>query len=159
MQTEEESTIDIDQREWIMERGKHLQSITITAVENGLQFLFITNTGGAASALAYLGAVAQKDEDLLIFKTSLAFFFVGIILVGIFRAYVAELYGKIFWEFNNLTKRYMQEEMEWSAYVYEAENQALKRKNNIGRIFVYSSFICFFLGSIFGVFGLLASKA
>lgn len=159
MQSEEDSNIDIDQREWIMERGKHLQSITITAVESGLQFLFITNTGGAASALAYLGAVAQKDEDLLIFKTSLAFFFVGIILVGIFRAYVAELYGRIFWDFNNLTKRFMQEKMEWKTYVYEAEMQALKHKNNIGRIFVYFSFFCFFLGSIFGVLGLLASKA
>ena len=159
MQSEEDGNIDIDQREWIMERGKHLQSITITAVESGLQFLFITNTGGAASALAYLGAVAQKDEDLLIFKTSLAFFFVGIILVGIFRAYVAELYGRIFWDFNNLTKRFMQEKMEWKTYVYEAEMQALKHKNNIGRVFVYSSFSCFFLGSIFGVLGLLASKA
>jgi hypothetical protein len=159
VQSEEDGNIDIDQREWIMERGKHLQSITITAVESGLQFLFITNTGGAASALAYLGAVAQKDEDLLIFKTSLAFFFVGIILVGIFRAYVAELYGRIFWDFNNLTKRFMQEKMEWKTYVYEAEMQALKHKNNIGRVFVYSSFSCFFLGSIFGVLGLLASKA
>ena len=159
MENEEESIIDTDQREWIMERGKHLQSITITAVENGLQFLFITNTGGAASALAYLGAVAQKDEDLLIFKTALAFFFVGIILVGIFRAYVAELYGRIFWDFNNLTKRLMLEEMEWNKYVYEAEMQALKHKNNIGRIFVYFSFFCFFLGSVFGVLGLLASKA
>lgn len=159
VQSNEESVINIDQREWIMERGKYLQSITTTAVESGLQFLFITNTGGAASSLAYLGAIAQKNENLLIFKTSLAFFFVGIILVGLFRAYVAELYGKIFWDFNNLTKNFMEEKMEWSVYVYEAENQALKHKNNIGRIMVYFSFLCFISGSIFGVVGLLAANA
>jgi hypothetical protein len=159
VQSDEEIKINTDQRDWMMERGKHLQFTTTTAVESGLQFLFITNTGGAASALAYLGAIAQKNEDLLIFKTSLAFFFVGIILVGLFRAYMVEVYGKIFWDFNSLTKRFMEEEMEWEAYVYEAENQALKYKNNIGRIMAYFSFFCFILGSIFGVVGLLAANA
>lgn len=156
MSDQEDSKILEDQKAWIVERAKHLQTITGTATESGLQFLFITNTGGAASVLAYLGAIAAKNEDLLIFKTSLAFFFIGIILVGVFRAFVAEMYGKIFWEFNSLTKKYLLEEMEWVQYVKEAEEQALKHKNHIARILVYFSFLCFIFGSTLGVIGLVS---
>src|SRR3954465_16016179 len=107
MSDQDEIRILEDQKAWIVERAKYLQTIVGTATESGIQFLFVTNTGGAASVLAYLGAIAQKNEDLIMFKTSLAMFFVGIILVGVFRAFIAEMYGKIFWDFNSLTKKYL----------------------------------------------------
>lgn len=156
MSNEEDAAIRLEKQEkWILGREKHLQEITVNASENAIKFLFATNSGGAVSVLTYLGAIAQNNDNQIIFKTSLAIFFLGIILIGIFRTYVAEMYGDLFWGFNKLTKSYILEEINWSEYVNKSEDQALKHKNNIARIIVYASFVCFILGSIAGVIGLV----
>ena len=87
--------------------------------------------------------------------TSLAFFFLGLVLIGVYRAYIAESFGKIFWDFNKLTKSYLLEEIEWQEYIRQAEEQVLKHNNQIARVIVYLSFICFLLGAGFGIYGLI----
>ena len=144
-----------DQEKWIVAREKQLQTLTVNSVESGIKFLFATNAGGVVSVLTYLGAIVQNSNDQPLLKTSLAFFFIGLVFIGIYRAYTAEIHGKIFWDFNKLTKSYVLGEMEWPAYIKSAEEQALKHKNQIARILVYSSFVCFLVGAAFGTFGLI----
>lgn len=145
----------VDQEKWMEEREKNLQALTMSAAESGIKFLFTTNSGGVVSILTYLGAIAQNPDDQILLKTSLAFFFIGLVLIGVYRAYIAESFGKIFWDFNKLTKSYLLEEIEWQEYIRQAEEQVLKHKNQIARAIVYSSFICFLLGAGFGIYGLI----
>jgi hypothetical protein len=152
---ESEEKILRDQEKWIVEREKQLQSLTVNSVESGIKFLFATNAGGVVSILTYLGAIVQNSSDQPLLKTSLAFFFIGLIFIGIYRAFTAEIHGKVFWDFNKLTKSYVLGEMEWATYIKSAEEQVLKHKNQIARIFVYTSFVCFLLGASFGILGLI----
>lgn len=152
---EEQEKILKDQEKWITDREKQLQSLTTNSVESGVKFLFAINSGGVVSILTYLGAIAENPGDQTLFKTSLAFFFVGLVMIGIYRAYCAEMHGKIFWGFNKLTKSYLIGEIKWSEYVRLAEEQVLKHKNHIARIIVYSSFINFLFGAGFGIYGLV----
>ena len=140
---------------WITEREKYLQTLTTNSIETGVKFLFTTNSGGAVSILTYLGAIAKNPNNFLILKTSLAFFFIGVLLIGIYHAYVAESYGKIFWDFNKLSKFYILGKIERDEYIKQVEQQAMKYKNHIARIIAYSSFLCFIIGASFGTIGII----
>ena len=140
---------------FIDQREKQLQSITVSAAESGVKFLFTTNAGGAIAVLTYLGAIASTTNQTQVLKYSLAMFFVGIILVGIYRAYLAETYGKMFKIFQKKTANYFTNEKEWEIYISEIqEDVEILRKSQIARIFVYGSFVCFILGSTIGTFSL-----
>ena len=140
---------------FIEQREKQLQSITVTAVESGVRFLFTTNAGGAIAVLTYLGAIASNANQTQTLKSSLAYFFLGIILVGLYRAFLAETYGKMFKNFQLQTANYFSSEKEWESYISEikAEVETL-RKSQVGRILIYGSFLCFVLGSAIGTFSL-----
>ncbi|QEY12259.1 hypothetical protein D0B88_08330 [Cellvibrio sp. KY-YJ-3] len=138
---------------FIESRERQLQSITTESVERALTFLFSANTGSAVALLAYMGAISS-NPDIVEFKVALALFFLGVMFIGIFRAFVTEMYGSIFWKYKKSVDNYLQERQEWEDFFSEVSAQVVK--NNIPRIFVYTSFVCFFLGCVFGVFGLYA---
>ncbi|MDN4502512.1 hypothetical protein QX776_08865 [Alteromonadaceae bacterium BrNp21-10] len=138
---------------FIENRERQLQSVTTESVDKSLTFLFSANAGSAVAILAYLGAISSKP-DVIEFKVALAMFFLGVMLIGIFRVFVTEMYGSLFWAFKKSTENYFEEKQEWEDFYSEINAQVVK--NNIPRIFVYSSFACFFLGCIFGVLGLYA---
>lgn len=138
---------------FIESRERQLQTITTESVDKSLTFLFSANAGSAVALLAFLGAVSTNPTAGE-FKVALAMFFLGVLFVGIFRAYVTEIYGSLFWKFKKSVDNYFQEKQEWEDFFKEISAQVVK--NNIPRIFVYSSFLCFILGCIFGVIGLYA---
>ena len=138
---------------FIENRERQLQKVTTESVDKSLTFLFSANAGSAVAVLAYLGAISSKP-GVVEFKVALAMFFLGVMLIGIFRAFVTEMYGSLFWKFKKSVESYFQGNKEWEDFYSEINAQVVK--NNIPRIFVYSSFACFFLGCVFGVLGLYA---
>jgi len=136
---------------FIENRELQLQRITTESGESSLKFLFTANAGGAISVLTYLGAISQQPANIG-FKAALALFFMGIILVGIYRFFITETYGALFWEYKENVEKYFKESLEWEDFQKAIE----VKKNNIPRIFIYSSFVCFILGSIIGVVNLYA---
>ena len=138
---------------FIENRERQLQSITTESVDKSLTFLFSANAGSAVALLAYLGAIASNSSAIE-FKVALAMFFLGVMFIGIFRAFVTEMYGSLFWKYKKSVENYYEEKQEWEDFYREVKAQVVK--NNIPRIFVYTSFGCFVLGCIFGVVGLYA---
>lgn len=138
---------------FVEERGRQLQNITTESVEKSLVFLFTANAGSAVGLLAYLGAVS-KNPSAMEFKVALSMFFTGVLFVGIFRAFITEVYGSIFKKFRKLVDEYFQDKKSWEVFCTEMNSQV--KENNIPRVFVYTSFVCFFLGCIFGVVGIYA---
>ena len=145
--------VRVARERFIENRELQLQRVTTESGESSLKFLFTANAGGAVSILAYLGAIAQQPHNVG-FKVALAMFFVGIIFVGIYRAFITETYGALFWKYKKSVEKYYNERLEWENFQKEIEAQV--KKNNIPRIFVYTSFACFILGSIIGVISLYA---
>jgi hypothetical protein len=138
---------------FIESRERQLQSITSESVDKSLAYLFTVNSGSAVALLAYMGAISSKPNAIE-FKIALAMFFVGVLFIGVFRAYVTEAYSSLFWKYKKSVDEYFAEKKDWDSFYEEINSQVVK--NNIGRIFVYTSFVCFFLGCIFGVMGLYA---
>lgn len=136
---------------FIENRELQLQSITTESVEKSLTFLFSVNAGSAVALLAFLGTVSS-NPNAVEFKVALAMFFWGVMFIGIFRAYATETYGSLFWKYKESTENYLQGKQEWEDFYKEVSTQVIK--NNIPRIFVYTSFGCFILGCVFGVLGL-----
>ena len=139
---------------FIESREKQLQSLSTTANETAIKYLFTTNAGGAIGVLAFLGAIAEKPVEMNILKYSLALFFIGIILVGIYKAFLVHVFGGIFKEYRVSVKNYFSEEKEWNVFLREIEAQV--KLNNIPYyILGYSSFFCFIAGSVLGVLGII----
>jgi hypothetical protein len=133
-------------------REKQLQTVTVSAVESAVKFLFTTNAGGAVSVLAYLGAVASNPTDQLMPKISLALFFLGIIFVGIYHACLVHVYSGIFKKYQASVKRYFAERLEWEAFFNEITSQV--KPSVIPYVLAYLSFGCFVLGSLLGTLGI-----
>lgn len=138
---------------FIESRERQLQSVTTESVEKTLSFLFSANAGSAVTLLAYLGAISS-NPNVVAFKVALAMFFLGVMFIGIFRIYVTETYGSIFWKYKASVENYFKEKQEWEDFYKEVNSQVVK--NNIPRILGWASFCCFFLGCVFGVLGLYA---
>lgn len=138
---------------FIEHREKQLQSVATTASENAIKYLFTINAGGAVAVLTYLGAIASNHTEKLPLKYSLAFFFVGLVLVGLYKALLVHIYTNTFKMFQNSLKSYFKQQREWDDFYQEIESHV--KQNNMPYILGYSSFACFFLGSVFGTLGLL----
>ncbi len=145
--------VRIARERFIEHREKQLQSIATTASETAIKYLFVTNAGGAVAILAFLGAIAEKPVEIGMLKYSLALFFVGVILVGIYRAYLVHVYMDIFKQYQFSVKNYFGERKDWDDFYSEVESQV--KPNKIPHILGYSSFVCFIGGSLLGVFSLL----
>ena len=137
---------------FIDNREKQLQSGAMEAVDSTIKFLFLTNSGGALALLAYMGSVASLETISSSLKVSLAFFFFGVVLIGIYRAYTVHIRLDIFIHFQKITKEYFNNASDWDAYFTEME--AKVKPSNIGYVLGYGSFLCFLVGSGIGVAGL-----
>jgi hypothetical protein len=73
------------QIDFIDERFNQLIGLSKDAVERAMRYLFFANAGGAAATLSFLGTVPAMRTQWAA-KTALAFFVIGLILVGLHTA-------------------------------------------------------------------------
>lgn len=137
---------------FIDSREKQLQGAAVESADSAIKFLFTTNAGGAIAVLAYLGAISTSSTIGISLKLSLAFFFIGVVIIGIYRAFVVHIRMDIFYHFQSITKEYFKEKYDWDAYFKEVEKKV--NPNKIPYYLGYGSFACFLLGSGSGVAGL-----
>lgn len=138
---------------FIDHREKQLQSLSIEANETAMKFLFTTNAGGAIALLAYLGTRPETTPNQSLLTSSIAFFFLGVLFIGIVRAFAVHLYIGVFKSFNTSAKTYFSEARDWDEFYAEIDSQV--RQSKIPYIFGYAAFGCFLIGSLTGAMGLL----
>ena len=147
-----DENVRLARERFIDQREKQLQVGAVDAAETALKYLFAINAGGSIAVLTYLGAISSSSTVSLNLKVSLALFFIGLVFIGIYRAFAVHVRTDVFYHFQKATREYMKEEKPWEEYYSEIENKV--KPNNLPYFFGYTSFGCFLLGSIFGVVGL-----
>jgi len=135
-------------------REKQLQSLCMEANETAMKFLFTTNAGGAVALLAYLGTRTEVLSNQTLLSSSIAFFFLGVLCIGVLRAYAVHIYKNIFMKFGKSSKTYFVEERDWDEFIVEIESQINPSK--IPYIFGYAAFVCFLIGALLAAKGLLS---
>ena len=138
--------------EIINHRWKQLYDLVTDSGQSGLQYLFLTNAGGAATTLAFIGAVGT-DKIGVGAKISLAFFVIGLIFLGIGKARTIHHMDSLFKHFKSLAADYFQDKITYEVLFAKDTEKAVDDVWDY--VFPYASFACFIIGSIIGFFALI----
>ena len=138
--------------EHIDRRWKQLYELERETGLTALQYLFLTNSGGAAATLAFIGAIGITKIGVGA-KCSLALFVLGIILSGISRAKHYHHMSKVFKNWKALVQDYYDNRKSWEIIT------ALDKQIAVGGFWDYAipygSFACFIIGSLIGFIALI----
>ena len=137
---------------YIEERWKQLNELLKESAGRANSYLLLTNAGGAAAMLAFLGANADI-RNLFVARLSLALFAIGIILVGILDAMAYQQISKLFFTWRTNTLQFYKDEKDWGEM--NAEDDTLAYHIIPQLIVAYASFACFIAGALIGIAGLL----
>lgn len=135
----------------INNRWSQLYSLSKDSGESVIKYLFATNAGGAIAVLTYLGAIASNGEAQLLVKLSVVIFFIGIIFVGIYKAYMVHSFESLFAHYQLLVSEYYDDKIGWGALTISDEIKV--GKPIAPYIFGYISFFSFIIGSIVAACG------
>ena len=138
--------------EHIDHRWKQLYELHKDAGQTALQYLFFTNSGGAATTLAFIGAIGATKIGSGV-KYSLALFVMGVIFSGISRAKQFHYMDGLFKNWKALVNDYFAGKKSWEQIV--ALDEAAVGDDKWDYIIGYASFACFIFGSIIGFIALV----
>jgi len=133
---------------YINERWGQLNSLSKEYSDHAIRFLFLTNAGGSAAVLSFLGA-SESVRELLGPKVSLALFILGLITTGILNARLVHRIEFIYGEWRKNVSSYYEDKVTWEELT---ERDASISYNNTKEFFFgYVAFGCFILGSLVGI--------
>jgi hypothetical protein len=138
--------------DYINNRWKQLLELVEDSGKTALQYLFLTNSGGAATTLAFIGTVGVDKIGSEV-KFALGFFVLGVILVGFTRAREFYHLKGLFNQWKLLTNGYFINEKSWEEII-EADNKKVDGEKLVLRL-PWLSFICFIIGCGLGASALL----
>jgi L-cysteine desulfidase len=113
--------------------------------------LFLTNAGGAAATLAFIGAT--KTPIAMVAKISLILFVVGVVLAGVSRARYFHWVSALFWNWKNLIRQLESGAKTWDVVV--SSDTEKSRPKFVDYAIPYLSFACFVAGAVVGAIALL----
>jgi len=136
----------------INSRWSQLYSVSKESGDSAISYLFTTNAGGAVAVLAYLGSVSGKDGSFISAKLALISFFIGLLFVGFYKAYMVHDHENLFESYMKSVKDYYDCKICWS----ELTNSDIANTGNskYPYIFGYLSFASLVFGCISGAYGL-----
>lgn len=133
---------------YINERWGQLNSLSKEYSDHAIRFLFLTNAGGAAAVLSFLGA-SESVRHLLGPKVSLALFILGLITTGVLNARLVHRIERIYQQWRTNVSSYYEDKITWDELT---DADAKVSYNNTKEfIFGYAAFGCFILGSLVGI--------
>jgi hypothetical protein len=149
--------MDSEKREnsinYLNNRWRQLYELEKEWGEKAVNFLFLTNSGGAIATLSFLGS----DNELTIiqylnFKVSLILFVIGVFFVGVTIARAYHHMLNLFEGYKKDANSFLVDLVAWKHLCDEDD----ARVSSIQLQYVppYASFICFVAGCIFGGYGL-----
>lgn len=132
-------------------RWKELYELEVKYGNDAMRYLFLTNAGGAATVLAFMGT-SSEIKGLCSMKVSLIFFAVGLILAGVLIAFLMHRSGFIFDQWRKDVSFYYGQKKKYSE-ILDADDVRSDR-SQIALVIGYCSFGSFIIGLILGGFGL-----
>ena len=137
---------------FVNERWEQLYNLSKESSESAIKYLFTTNAGGGVAVLTYLGAIVDKGVPHVNAKVSLGLFFIGIIFVGIYKAYIVHFHEGLMNNYKNLVNDYYDSKIGWNSLLESDESNVGSSK--VPYILAYISFGCFIVGSAIGSYGI-----
>ena len=134
--------------DYINERWGQLNGLFKDYSDNALKYLFLSNAGGAAAVLGFLGA-SSEVRDALGPRVSLSFFLLGLIATGVLNAVLVHRIDFIFEQWRKNVDRYFSDEITWQQLTREDDQISWGniKEYSIG----YMAFFSFVIGSLIGV--------
>ena len=120
--------------------------------QTALHYLFLTNAGGAAATLAYIGSIGRNNIGVEA-NIALGLFVLGLILSGVSRAKQFHHMSGLFKHWNALVLLYFSDKQNWSEV--EAADDAKAVDDFWDYAIPYASFGCFIGGAAVGFIALL----
>ncbi|MGD2118240.1 MAG: hypothetical protein PVG66_07770 [Chromatiales bacterium] len=136
-------------------RGEQLLRLVEESELRTLKYLTLSNAGGAAATLSFLGA-SEKARLLLLPKFSLSLFIIGVVLVGVLNALSTHKMSNLFHGWKHDSNKYISNESTWGALRDEDEDRVQRGRCLIICI-AYISFFCFIAGAFVGLWALFSS--
>ena len=120
--------------------------------QTALHYLFLTNAGGAAATLAFIGSIGRNNIEFEA-KIALGLFVLGLIFSGISRAKQFYHMSGLFKNWKSLVSSYFSDKKTWEEVGAEDDTKAVDNFWDYG--IPYISFGCFIGGSAVGFIALL----
>lgn len=134
-------------------RWAQLYGLSKEASESALKYLFLTNAGGAVAVLAYLGSVSASQIPAISAKVALVIFFVGLLFVGLYKAYMVHDRESLFVNYKFIVNEYYEGRISWQELLEADEKKVGNAKAPY--IMGYAAFLCFVIGCGTGARGIL----
>ena len=151
--SEPDKPLTEQQANYLTERPKQLYTVLTSAADSAVTFLFLVNAGGAAATLSFLGT-SITVRTMLMPKVALSCFVVGLLLVGVLRAFRVHDYQKAFDSWHRDYNSFLVGELTWKQFV--ERDDVLSETSVWEYIIGYGSFACIFAGAVAGTYALLA---
>lgn len=134
---------------YINERWSQLSDLTLAWSNDAIKYLFLTNSGAAATVLAFMGAVEGVRTVRWVWGI-LILFTVGIIFVGFLHISRVVRIERLYKNWRVSTVEYYESRLDWETMVLKDNNIAYSF--DWGRLWGYGAFGCFVAGVLIGVF-------
>lgn len=138
---------------YINSRWEQLHALSKETGDSAIKYLFTVNAGGAVAVLAYLGAVSGASPAALSAKIALVLFFIGLLFVGFYKAYMVHNHEGLFDHYKSIVGDYYECKTGWGELIKSDETKV--GSPIIPYIFGYVSFGSFVGGCISGAIGVL----
>jgi hypothetical protein len=135
----------------INERWRQLHALEREWAERAVQYLFLTNAGGAIATLSFLGA-SEKAFNRTGLKCSSALFVGGLILVGFVVAKTYYHMSGLFKHYRRAVDSYFHDQITWR----DMNRHDARRSEDkfVGHVLPWAAFLFFALGCIVGGYSL-----
>ena len=146
--------MDSEQSRYIDNRQAFLLQLLLVWVDRVLQYLFLTNSGGAVAILSFMGA-SDTVRSMSGPKWALAFFLLGLILLGVLSAYQLYRASMLSQKWRSDSADFLTKQITWQYLVNEDQKRSKIVTTWIGHTLGFASFGCFCVGAVIGVFLLI----
>lgn len=138
----------------IDEHGKKLSVQNHRTIEAGINYLFLTNAGGAVAALSFIGSQSAEGKSGGPLA-ALGFFVVGLVLVGLIKNYRVSYFSAVDRDWSVNAAQFFNDEISHQELV---DRHVLRTREPLWPYCVgYFSFFCFIGGSLVGLCLLLVA--
>ena len=155
MQNHSEFPLEVQRQhiDQVNQRWSQLYHLQKEWSDKAINFLFLTNSGGAIAMLGFIGAT-QHVHFLVVL--GLGIMLLGLIFVGILIAHVYHQMTRLFDAWRNEVKGYFQNKITWEKLNKDDE---LRSKDSILNLcLAYISLLCFIIGITLGILGFLVAN-
>ena len=136
----------------IDQRWRQLYELEKEWSEKAVNYLFLTNSGGAIATLSFLGSSESLSSDVrLNFTIGLTLFALGVLFVGITIARAYHFMSNLYEGYTRDASKFYKDSVCWD--VLEANDDARVNSFSCQLLFPYVAFFCFIIGCFFGGYG------